>query len=129
MSEFSELEQEMLQNMVQLYRIQNLCTNSWLSKLFKDRISLINISGDKPFQYKIIIKYDGLSENELILKIKYFHFLFLRLEKANYIKLDILGNNMFKFEELNFKDEYTLMANSINSILYNFLTCLGIVLC
>lgn len=125
MTEFSELEKEMLRYMVQLHESQNLCINSWLSKLFNDNISLNHIPGDKPFQYRIDIKYLGVSENVLLSKIKYFQFLVERLEITHLIKLDILGNNEFKFDELDSKEEYTLRAFSNNGILYNFFSMKG----
>lgn len=125
MTEFSKLEQEMLRKMVQLHKSQNLCINSWLSKLFNDKISLKHIPGKLPFEYQIDIEYFGVEQDELLSKIKYFQFLVERLENAYLIKRDLLGNAEFKFDELEAKEVYSLIAYSNNGLLYNFFSMFG----
>lgn len=125
MTEFSELEQEMLRKMVQLHKSQNLCINSWLSKLFNDKISLKHIPGKLLFEYQIDIEYFGVEQDELLSKIKYFQFLVERLENAYLIKRELLGNAEFKFDELEAKEVYSLIAYSNNGLLYNFFSVFG----
>lgn len=123
MTEFSDLDEKMLRDMVLLHKSQNLCIYSWLSKLFNDRISFKYLAGNLSSQYKIIIKYDSVSEKELLSKIKYFHFLFDRLENKHLIKLDFFGSANFEFDVID-ANEYTLSAYP-ESILYNFLSMWG----
>lgn len=125
MTEFSELEQEMLRNMVQLHKSQNLCINSWISSLFNDRILLkFETLDNNPSVHKMIIKYDGIKEAELLKKIKYFHFLFERLESGGIIKVDHLGKVDFTFMVIDLGQEYSI-ADFPYRNLFNFFSWFG----
>lgn len=123
MMEFGKLEKRMLQDMVQLYEAKNLCIYSWMSKLFDDKISFKGVIDGSLSNCRIEIRHNGFEESEILSKIKYFYFLYKRLEKTNLIDLDLCGTIDFNFKVFE-AQEFSLGANT-ERILYGFLSMLG----
>jgi cell division protein FtsL len=123
MTEFGGLEKQMLRDMVILHKSQNLCIYSWLGKLFDDKVSFKWVPDQ--WNYRIEVYSNELGENEILPKIKYFYFLYKRLEKINLIDLDSSKSSTI---DVNFKifntHEFSLTANS-EEILYEFLSKCG----
>lgn len=124
MTEFGGLEQEMLKVLVQLFEAKNLCIYSWLSKFFDDKVSFKWTPDSISSNYRIEIKHIELEESEILSKLKYFYFLYKRLEKTNLIDLDLSGNVDFKIEISSDCKTYNLESYP-ETILYNFLSELG----
>ena len=118
---FSKLEKKVLTDMVELYKLDMLCHNSLINKIFDNKIYLKNIIDEKPIKCRIEIWYEGISKDELIKKLKYLHFLVFRLIEAKLIKTDFQGNFNFEFENQGLTNVVTINS-VIDSILYTYLS-------
>ena len=123
MMEFGELERRMLQDLVLLHKSQNLCIYSWLSKLFDDKVTFKWVPDSHQWNYRIEINSNELGKNEILPKIKYFYFLYKRLEKTNLIDLDLSISITINFKAFD-THEFSLCV-STEPILYNFLSMWG----
>lgn len=118
---FSKLEKKVLTDMVELYKLDMLCHNSLINKIFDNKIYLKNIIDEKPIKCRIEIWYEGISKDELKTKLKYLNFLVFRLIEAKLIKTDFQGNFNFEFENQSLTNVVTINS-VIDSILYTYLS-------
>ena len=123
MTEFGDLEKQMLRDMVLLHKSQNLCIYSWLSKLFDDKVSFKWVPDSHQWNYRFEINSNELGKNEILPKIKYFHFLYKRLEKTNLIDLDLCSTIEFNFKV--FESHVFSLSVGTELILYEFLNIRG----
>jgi len=111
--------------MVLLHKSQNLCIYSWLNKLFDDKVSFKWVPDSNQWNYRIEINSNELGKKEILPKIKYFYFLYKRLEKTNLIDLDLSTASTVDFNFKVFDALKFSLSENTESILYNFLSMWG----
>ena len=117
MTEFGDLDEKMLRDMVLLHKSQNLCIYSWLNKLFDDKVSFKWVPDSNQWNYRIEINSNELGKKEILPKIKYFYFLYKRLEKTNLIDLDLSTASTVDFNFKVFDALKFSLSENINSSL------------